>query len=105
LLNLRVAPDQVRSVLREIPPERVELVEVTQECIALRDAYIRAKVVGRSSVEDAEHIAIASVCGADMVVSWNFRHVVHYDKIAGYNAVNLANGYNTVRIHSPREVV
>lgn len=40
-----------------------------------------------------------------MVVSWNFRHIVHYEKIAGYNAVNILHGYKPVLIYSPKEVV
>lgn len=47
----------------------------------------------------------ATVAGADIVVSWNFKHIVHFEKIAGYNAVNLLNGYKSIAIFSPREVV
>ena len=43
--------------------------------------------------------------GVDLVASWNFKHIVHYDKIAGYNAVNLLNGYRPVQIFSPKEIV
>jgi hypothetical protein len=73
--------------------------------LALRDAYINAGVVGYASTEDAEHVAAASVAGADMIISWNFKHIVHYDKIAGYNAVNMSHGYRVIQIFSPREVV
>jgi hypothetical protein len=58
-----------------------------------------------TSLADAQHIAAASVAEADMVVSWNFRHIVHYEKINGYHAVNLLNGYKPIPIYSPREVV
>jgi hypothetical protein len=45
------------------------------------------------------------VAKADLIVSWNFKHIVHFDKIRGYHAVNLMNGYNMVAIHSPPEVI
>jgi len=61
--------------------------------------------VTQSSRSDAEHIASASVADVDFVVSWNFKHIVHYDKISGYQAVNLLNGYRQIRIYSPREVI
>ena len=40
-----------------------------------------------------------------MIVSWNFKHMVHYDKIRGFNAVNLREGYGAIAIYSPLEVV
>jgi hypothetical protein len=40
-----------------------------------------------------------------MIVSWNFKHIVHYDKIRGFNAVNLREGYPLLAIYSPLEIV
>ena len=50
------------------------------------------------------HIALATVADADIVVSWNFRHIVRFDKIRQFNAVNLEAGFKVIAIHSPREV-
>jgi hypothetical protein len=50
-------------------------------------------------------VAIASVNRASMIVSWNFRHIVHYEKIRGFNAVNLREGYPPIAIYSPKEVI
>ena len=77
----------------------------SQEVARLHDAYIAAGVLGPASRDDAEHVASASVAGADLVVSWNFKHIVHFEKIAGFQAVNMLHGYNPIRIYSPREVV
>ncbi len=71
----------------------------------LRDAYIQANVVSSASTADAEHVASASVADVDFIVSWNFKHIVHYEKINGYHAVNLLNGYKQIQIYSPKEVV
>jgi hypothetical protein len=99
------APVQVLELVRDLPGERVEMIDLTDEMMALRDSYIRAKVVGPGSRLDAEHIACATVAGADLIVSWNFRHIVHYEKIRGYQAVNIFQGYPAIPIHSPREVI
>jgi len=40
-----------------------------------------------------------------MIVSWNFKHIVQYDKIPLYNAVNTLQGYGNIGIFSPLEVV
>ncbi len=103
--ELSRAPEEVRRVLAELPPECVEVIDDSEEIARLRDSYLAAGVVGLASKADAEHIAAASVADVDIVVSWNFKHIVHYDKISGYQAVNLLNGYKPIRIHSPAEVI
>ncbi len=103
--ELEDAPKQVADLLRTLPPEAFERVEVSEEAVRLRDGYISAGVLGAASENDALHVALASVNYSDMIVSWNFRHIVHYDKIRGFNAVNLKEGYSIIAIHSPKEVV
>jgi len=80
-------------------------VNTSPESDELRNAYLDARVVGPASSNDAAHIAVATVVGVDMVVSWNFKHIVHSDKIGGYEGVNSLRGYRSPRIYSPREVV
>ena len=103
--ELELAPDPVRGVLAGLPPGQVEIVSTSPESDGLRKAYLEAAVVGPASSNDAAHIAVATVSGADMVVSWNFKHIVHFEKIGGYEGVNSLRGYRSPRIYSPREVV
>lgn len=103
--ELRVAPERVRQLVAEFPDECTETIELSEEIQDLRDAYIDAGVVGPSSLMDAEHIASATVAGVDLITSWNFKHIVHFEKIRGYHAVNLVQGYHPVPIHTPREVI
>jgi hypothetical protein len=105
LRELARAPGAVRQVLAGLPEQALEAIESSPEIDALRDAYLAAGVVGRASQLDAEHMACASVAADDVIVSWNFKHIVHYEKIRGYHAVNLLHGYNLIAIHSPRELV
>lgn len=62
-------------------------------------------MVGPASSADAAHIAAATVAEVDMVVSWNFKHIVHFDKIRGFNGINILKGYRPLQIYSPVEVV
>ena len=105
LQELESAPEHVKQVLGEIPSENMEGAYITHEAESLRDAYISLKVAGKSQANDALHVALASVAKVDMIVSWNFKHIVHYDKIRGFNAVNLREGYLPIDIRSPLEVV
>jgi predicted nucleic acid-binding protein len=103
--ELALAPEEVRQVLAGMPPSQVEVVGSSAESGELQQAYLDAEVVGAASRNDAAHIAVATVYGADLVVSWNFRHIVHFEKIAGYEGINSLRGYRGPKIYSPREVV
>ncbi|VGO21197.1 PIN domain-containing protein [Pontiella sulfatireligans] len=104
LAELKGAPERVKELVVELM-DCMEIVAPSIEIEALRDAYIEAEVVGTSSLDDAEHIAVASAVQADIVVSWNFKHIVHFDKIRGYNAINMLKGYQAIDIRSPSEVI
>jgi hypothetical protein len=71
----------------------------------LCEAYLEAGVVTPQSSNDAHHVALATVARADVIVSWNFRHIVHLDRIRRFNAVNLRDGYPLIDIRSPKEIV
>jgi hypothetical protein len=105
LAELRKAPEHVRQVLGELPKDAIETLEFSEQIAHLRDAYLAAGILKPENKSDAEHIASASVAEVDFVISWNFKHIVHFEKIAGYQAVNLMNGYKEIRIYSPNEVV
>ena len=103
--ELSKAPKHVQEVLNELPLEVLENLSLSEEAEALQLAYMKARVVEPLHGNDAMHVALATVAKADMIVSWNFRHIVHFDKIRGFNAVNLREGYLPIEIRSPKEVV
>ena len=49
-------------------------------------------------------MAAATVADADLILSWNFKHIVNYDRIRGFNGVNLKHGYRALSIISPMEL-
>lgn len=103
--ELELAPPEVQKEFGDLPPENLEATTRSQETERLRDVYLAAKVVNPSHKNDAHHVALATVAGADLIVSWNFKHIVHFDKIRGFNAVNFKEGYALIEIRSPKEVV
>lgn len=105
LEELADAPEHVQALLDELPEGSVEVLDLTGDVLRLRDAYLEAGVVGPNSLLDAEHIATATIARADIVVSWNFKHIVQFERIRGYNSVNLRFGYPILSIHSPYEVI
>ncbi|MGD0383735.1 MAG: hypothetical protein ABSA77_09450 [Thermoguttaceae bacterium] len=85
--------------------EYIDFFHVNEEILRLRNAYISAGIVGEKWADDAGHVAAATVIEADLIVSWNFKHIVHFDKIRLYNAISRLNGYREIDIHSPTEVI
>ncbi len=98
------APQGVRDVFDDVAATE-GVTPVTTEAFELRDAYLAAGAVGSAHHADALHVAVATASQCLFIVSWNFRHIVHYDRIARYNAVNLECGYPPIGIFSPSEVI
>ncbi len=102
--ELAGAPGEIQQVLRDLPGRCLVHVAADEEALALAQAYLDAAIVGSSHIADAIHVATATVAGADLILSWNFRHIVNYDRIRKYNGVNALKGYAPVEIHSPLEM-
>ena len=102
--ELASAPKHVRELVKSLPDDSVLQVGLTRDVIELREAYLAAGILDRQSMDDATHVAAATVARADAIVSWNFRHIVRVDKMRAYNQVNLQTGFGLLSIVSPQEV-
>lgn len=102
--ELRFAPAAVRALLRRHASVGVSD-DLIEDAVRLQTKYLLAGIVGPRWEADALHVAVATVAGCTMIVSWNFRHIVHFDKIRLYNDVNIEAGDGAIGIHSPLEVI
>jgi len=102
--EISFSPKAVRELFASVL-ENAEIIEITKSALDLRDAYLKAKIIPRKYANDALHVAAASVSGCPIIVSWNFKHIVHFDKIALYNSINILEGFPQISIHSPLEVI
>jgi hypothetical protein len=105
LRELSGAPDKVRSLLTRVPPHNQIVLPDSDEADELAQAYLNHGIVGPGSRSDALHVALATIGRADVLVSWNFKHVVNLGRIRLFNAVNLEQGYGPIEIRTPKEVV
>ncbi|MDI1354295.1 MAG: PIN domain-containing protein [bacterium] len=99
------ARKEIRDFYESLPKSSIEFVEITKDAVLLADNYIREKVVGKTSRNDCLHIGIATTNRVDILVSWNFKHIVNIYRIRGYNSVNLKLGFPPLEIRSPKEIV
>jgi len=105
LFELEKAPVTVREHLHRIPESLIEVLPLDAESEALAAEYILDGAAGKNQRADALHIAIATVARVDVLVSWNFKHIVNLRRIHAFNAVNLKQGYPVLEIRNPREVI
>jgi predicted nucleic acid-binding protein len=99
------APQKVKDFFVSLKSENKERVIVTPEALELGQTYVNEKVVGNTSLDDCIHIALATLNKVDVLVSWNFKHIVNVYRIRGYNSINLRLGYSQIEIRSPKEIV
>ena len=105
LAELKQAPKRIQKLIEKLQKNAVENVDMTKEADALSEMYVQDGIVSRNDFVDAQHIALATVIYADVLVSWNFRQIVNLERIRRYNSVNLKMGYHTLEIRTPREVL
>tara|TARA_R110002072_G_scaffold73093_1_gene174340 strand:+ start:1531 stop:1989 length:459 start_codon:yes stop_codon:yes gene_type:complete len=103
-LEIYRAPKYIIEFFEAIPDELIERVELTDEVKKLAETYINENVVGKTSRADCQHIALATINKADVLVSWNFKHIVNLERIRGYNSINFREGYQMTEIRTPKEI-
>ena len=103
--ELDTAPVHVREFFNQLPESQIELVNSSEETERLAAQYIAEGVVGKSSLNDCRHIAIATIYQADCLVSLNFKHIVNANRIYRYNGINMLLGYPVIEIRTPYEVI
>jgi hypothetical protein len=110
-----ITSELVREEIQAAPPKVLklfadflviaEIAEITDSALKLQQSYIQAGIVSEKYSTDALHVALATVSKTDLIVSWNFKHIVNFQKIPLYNAVNTLNGFGKIAIFSPLEVI
>ena len=74
-LELYRAPSFITDLYESLG--NLKNVELTEEVENLALKYIEEKVVGKTSLADCQHIALATINNADVLASWNFKHIVN----------------------------
>lgn len=110
LLEIQRDPDIAHrtKLFQVVANHAVELLSSDQrETVeALAMLYIERGVIPRKKVEDAQHVAYATIYQADILLSWNFKHLANVNREAKILAINHDAGYTyPLRLLSPLEVL
>ena len=103
--ELELARKEVKEKIHEIPVLYRVDIGISDEAIKLAESYIEEGALTNKSYNDALHIALATIYFADVLASWNFKHIVNLNRIRLYNSINLKLGYRMIEIRTPREIL
>ena len=90
------------AFLRQINYERVES---NSDTVALASKFIDFGILREKSFDDCRHIAAALLSGCDLIVSWNFKHIVNTKTIKGTKVIATMEGFKDVIICSPTMLI
>lgn len=110
--DVYISPVVIGEVMDCSEPKRSVLLEYlgviqytelqkADEVLELAGKYLEAGILRQKSFDDCQHIAYACVYDCDMLVSWNFKHMVNIKTIAGVKSVNALEGYREIPIYTP----
>jgi predicted nucleic acid-binding protein len=105
LNELQNSREEIKNKTKEIPSRFKTQLRSTIRSNQLAATYIAQGALHPKHTDDALHIAIATLNNADILASWNFKHIVNIDKIKLYNKINVQMGYRTIDIRTPAQIL
>jgi predicted nucleic acid-binding protein len=84
---------------------KLNFLEADENAEILADKYILEEIIPMRYRTDGLHIAMATINDLDIIVSYNFQHIVKLKTIMGTESVNIREGYKRIGIYSPTEVI
>ncbi|OMP79376.1 hypothetical protein [[Flexibacter] sp. ATCC 35208] len=103
--ELNDAREEVKKQVTKVPKLFKVEVKQTVKAEQLGMMYVEAGALGYKSLSDAYHVAMATLHGADILASWNFKHIVNKEKIELFNYINQKMGYRNIKIRTPQEIL
>ncbi len=89
LQEIESAPNELSELLDSIPAQNIDYIELDDEARYLANKYVEEKAISQKYLVDSQHIAMATINKNDVLVSWNFKHIVNLRRINMYNSTNL----------------
>ena len=83
----------------------ISLLEITEEALTLAERLIEKQALPEKAVEDALHIATATVNGINYLLTWNFKHIANATMRGQIEQVCREEGYEPPIICSPQELI
>ena len=100
--ELMNALEPKRSIIADyLTKTNFEVLPITEETDKLAHEIIKRGILTPKSFDDCAHIAVAILNNCDIIVSWNFKHLVNIKTINGVREIVVSNYYKPIDIYSP----
>jgi predicted nucleic acid-binding protein len=103
--ELKDAKERIKQLPFHVPVHFLTIARTSVKALKLAALYIAEGVLTNNSYNDAMHIATATLQSADVLASWNFKHMANSGRIEKYNIINQNMGYRQIKILTPREIL
>ena len=80
---------------------KYNLVTVDDAVVQLAEKIVANGVLKQKNIDDCQHIAAAILSDCDIIVSWNFKHIVNVRTIRGIKVITTVEGYKDLLIYQP----
>jgi predicted nucleic acid-binding protein len=94
--------DTLKGYLEEI---EYTSVRVDEKTVNVASRFVNLNILRQKSFDDCQHIAAAITSGCDVIVSWNFKHIVNHKTMMGVKAVTALEGYDDILIYAPPTLI
>jgi len=98
-------PNHLLRKFHEVPEDYRVKYKQNEEVELLAEKYLQRNILTEKSYKDAIHVAFGTIFKADVIASWNFRHIVNKRKIKLYNETNIEFGYQPIVIKTPEYIL
>ena len=104
--------EEVRGARADLAARLVAVVQqsgmpvlpVSRKAELLAEAYVQAGIVPEDYADDATHLAVSVLEGADLLVTYNLKHFANPRAIQRINAFNTSHRLRLVEIRTPDKV-
>ncbi len=96
-------PKLRRNMLEAV--KGLNILEFNEEAEWLGNEYVRYEAIPERYRKDAFHLSIATVNEIDILLSWNYRHIVRRKTKKIVNLVNELYDYPALEIMTPPEIL
>ena len=102
LTEVSESPNEIKEkLLNHLREIKYTLINIDNQIENVAEKFIELKILNPKSYDDCQHIACAIISNCDVIVSWNFKHIVNHKTIKGVKAIAALEGYNDILIYTP----
>ena len=97
----RCSEEKLNILLDYLDQIEYHEVETDSNTIELAEKFIDFGILKKKSFDDCQHIAAAILAGCDIIISWNFKHIVNVKTVKGVKVITTLEGYKDLMIYPP----